>query len=662
MIQGPMITSADWDRRPGWRPEWLETDAYGGYASGPVRGPRTRRYHALLLTAMRPPGERVVLVNGFEAWVETAAGRTALTTQAYMPDVEDPDGARRLAGFQAEPWPRWRFRLENGSEVEHDLLVAREAAETWLRWRLVGSTEGVRLVVRPLLSGRDYHALHRENGAFRFEAEQDGEGSVRWQPYGSLPAIEGWSNADYAHDPVWYRSFRYDEERRRGLDFIEDLGSPGTFTWHFDQGDAVLRLRAVPGPAPDVGADDDGTPLARADAVFAAERASREVVPAGPARAGRHYVVRRGTGLTILAGFPWFTDWGRDTFVAMRGLCLATGRLDVARDILLAWSGSVSDGMLPNRFADAGDVPEYNTVDGSLWFAVAVREYLAAAARAGAASDEVSDRLHAAVGAIVAGYRRGTRYGIRLDPDGLVAAGEPGSQLTWMDAKIGDHVVTPRIGKPVEVQALWLNALRFAALRDPELEPLIAQGLASFRSRFWNPDEGCLYDVVDVDGVAGRLDAAFRPNQIFAVGGLPDALLDGEPARQVVETVEFRLLTPTGLRSLAPGSPGYRARYEGNPYERDTAYHQGTVWPWLLGPFVEAWLRVRGSDPETRTEARTRFLAPWRDLTMVAGLGHIPEVFDAGPPQGPGGCPFQAWSLGELIRIEVLLAEEAPPP
>jgi predicted glycogen debranching enzyme len=355
----------------------------------------------------------------------------------------------------------------------------------------------------------------------------------------------------------------------------------------------------------------------------------------------------------LVAGYPWFTDWGRDTFIALRSLCLATGRLDVAREIVLEWAAAVSDGMLPNRFADAGESAEYNAVDASLWYVVAGHEWIAAARGDVAAADRA--RFDAAVDAILEGYAKGTRYGIRADDDGLLTAGAPGVQLTWMDAKVGDWVVTPRRGKPVEVQALWINALRLAGVRRDEWRALAEVAEAGFAARFWNEAAATLFDVVDADGVAGAVDASLRANQILAVGGLPFALLDGARARSVVDAVEAKLWTPLGLRSLAPDDPAYVGRYAGGVRERDAAYHQGTVWPWLAAPFVEAWLRVRGASPEAKAIARERFLAPLRAHLGSAGLGHVSEVADGDAPHAPGGCPFQAWSLGALLRIEVLL-------
>jgi predicted glycogen debranching enzyme len=310
--------------------------------------------------------------------------------------------------------------------------------------------------------------------------------------------------------------------------------------------------------------------------------------------------------------------------------------------------------MLPNRFSDRGEAPEYNAVDASLWYAVCVHELFEAHERAGAdlAPGERA-RLLDAVDAILRGYQRGTRHGIVVDTDGLVAAGAPGVQLTWMDARVGDEVVTPRSGKPVEVQALWWNALQGAARVDPSWKALAERAQASFVARFWNEARGMLYDVVDVDHVAGRDDPSFRPNQLFAVGGLPHALLEGARARAVVEACERALWTPLGMRSLAPGEPGYAPRYAGGPEQRDRVYHQGTVWPWLLGAFVEGWLRVRGGSASARQEARARFVAPLVEHLAQAGLGHVSEIADADRPHMPRGCPFQAWSVAELLRLEL---------
>ena len=315
--------------------------------------------------------------------------------------------------------------------------------------------------------------------------------------------------------------------------------------------------------------------------------------------------------------------------------------------------------MLPNRFAEAGEAPEYNSVDASLWYVVAVREFLAAARKA---KHHVTvadcEALDAAVDSILDGYARGTRFGIKLDDDGLLGAGERGQQLTWMDARVDGREITPRIGKPVEVQALWINALA----GDPKRRDLFDRARRSFLQRFWIESDGYLCDVVDCDHRAGTADRTFRPNQIFAVGGLPVSLLDDARARRIVDQVERRLVTPIGLRSLAPGEIGYAAHYTGGPAQRDSAYHRGTVWPWLIGAFVEAWLRVRGSTPQAKREAGRRFVQPLLRHLDDAGLGHVSEIADADAPHQPRGCPFQAWSVAELLRVSEHVLKDSPPP
>ena len=636
------------------RTEWLEADGLGGFASGTTSGIRTRRYHALLLAATTPPTGRVVLVNGLDAWVEReGTSPEYLTRQRYSPDVVAPEHGAALEGFEAEPWPTWRWRLEDGTEIEQELFLSRGLPLVALRWRVMaGRREGV-LAVRPFLSGRDSHATHHENGAFRFDAERAGA-LLTWRPYSGVPGITALTDGRYEPDAQWYRGFLYSEERARGLDHVEDLASPGVFRWDLASGDAVLML-SVAGALP---AESAAAPTyAR---LRRAERARRERAGSPLELAADAYLVRRSEGRTVVAGYPWFTDWGRDTFIALRGLCLATGRLAEARSILLEWAGHVSEGMLPNRFADQGDSPEYNTVDASLWYVVAVHDYLRAVeARGRRVPTRERRALADAVQAILAGHVRGTRYGIRATEDGLLASGEPGVQLTWMDAKVGDWVVTPRTGKAVEIQALWLNALRVAEEFTAAYRSVWERGSRTFAERFWNADGGGLYDVVDVDHVDGRMDPAVRPNQIFAVGGLPWPLLDGARARQVVDLVEATLWTPLGLRTLAPGSDGYRPRYEGGVLSLDGAYHQGTVWPWLIGPFVEAWVRVRGGGPAVRREAHSRFLTPIIEHLRTAGLGHVSEIADAEAPHQLRGCPFQAWSVAEALRLlHGVLAEE----
>jgi predicted glycogen debranching enzyme len=629
--------------------EWLEADGLGGFASGTVSGVRTRRYHGLLVPATIPPAGRTILVNGFEAWVELPGATLAISSQRYNPDILYPDGASRLSSFRLEPWPIWTFELSEGLAIEQEFFAVHGTKTVALSWRILGDCSvPAKLRVRPLLSGRDFHSTHHENNSFQFTAIEKPE-QVIWHPYHDLSSIAARSNGSYRHDPCWYRNFLYVEEQRRGLDCIEDLASPGVFEWEISTDPAVLLLAAQ-----QTNSNQSEAALHFYDSLRYKERSRRYQFSTPQRLAADTYIVKRGEGRTIIAGYPWFGDWGRDAFIAMRGLCLATGRPDDARDILVQWSTAVSEGMLPNRFPDHGETPEFNSVDASLWYIIAVQDYLQSCQNqspAVAVSDTDRQKLQNAVDAILIGYARGTRFGIKLDDDGLLACGQPGVQLTWMDAKVRDWVVTPRIGKPVEVQALWLNALWIGSQFSPQWKDLFDKGKASFEERFWNEAAGGLFDVIDCDHRSGSNDPSLRPNQIFAVGGLPLQLIKGERAARLVGTIEANLLTPVGLRSLAPKESAYVPHYEGGVAQRDGSYHQGTVWPWLIGAFVEAWLRVRGNTSEAKAEARGRFLPPLRDHLHEAGLNHISEIVDAEPPHTPKGCPFQAWSMGEYLRL-----------
>ncbi len=627
------------------RREYLEADGLGGFASGTVAGPRTRRYHGLLVVARQPPVDRVLLVQGFEATLVRGPSRVAVTAQRYAPGVVT-GASRAVERFQLDPWPTWELRLEDGTLVRQEIVALHHTLSVAVRWTLLEG-EAARLEVRPLLAGRDIHALHHENDVLRLDTRVNGA-HLAWQTYESMPIIHSWAEAQYTPAPVWYRRFELTEELARGFGGLEDGASPGVLTFDLRPGPAACWLLSTAPPL-----DTDGAAGPVIEGFIATERSRRFRLGGPLERAADAYIVRRGEGRSIIAGYPWFTDWGRDTFIALRGLCLATGRLPDGRAVLLAWAGEVSEGMLPNRFVDQGGEPEFNAVDASLWFVIAAHEYLAAARRHESGSLAADrQRLGAAVQQILAGYARGTRFGIVADEDGLLRCGVAGVQLTWMDARVGDWVVTPRIGKPVEVQALWINALRIGGRRWAAMR---RRAESAFVHRFWNEELGCLHDVVDVDHVAGQADARVRPNQVLAVGGLPWPLLHGNRARRVVEVVERELWTPLGPRSLAASAAGYAAHYAGGPSERDAAYHMGTVWPWLAGPFIEAWLRVHRG-PRAVADARRRFLEPLLAHAEAAGVGHVSEVADAEPPFTPGGCPFQAWSVGELLRIQRMLA------
>ena len=638
--------------------EWLEADGLGGFAMGTASGIRTRRYHGLLCVARTPPTGRVLLVSAVEAWVDAGRGPRALSSHHYLPAVTHPDGASRLLSFTCEPFPTWTYELEDELRVVHELFVSRGSAQVVQRWRLEGAPRPAKLTLRPLLAARDVHTLRRESVELALTSSIDG-GCVRWKPDVALPGIVAHTSGVFRAEPQWYRDFLYLEERARGYDFVEDLASPGFFEHDLGSGEAALVLSAegvgastsaVPGNAP------VGSSVAE---LFERERARRAT--ATPLeRAADSYLVKRGAGRSLIAGYPWFTDWGRDTFLALRGLLLARGKTAEAAEILLAWAEHVSEGMLPNRFPDQSpgpdkkEEPEYNSVDASLWFVVAVEETLAAHKSLARAERAVLER---AALEILAGYAGGTRFGIHADVDGLLACGAPGLQLTWMDAKVDGQVMTPRTSKPVEIQALWIQALSFGARFEKRFRALVEKASAGFEPRFWNDTVGYLNDVVDCEHVRGTADTSLRPNQVLAIGGLARTLVSDAHARRVLDVVERELWTPLGLRTLPSWDPRYQGRYAGSPYERDRAYHQGTVWPWLLGPFVEAWVRQQGSSAEAKRMARARFVAPLLAHLAEAGLGHVSEVADGDAPHVPGGCPFQAWSLGELLRLErVVLA------
>lgn len=626
--------------------EWLETDGLGGYAMGRADGLRTRRYHALLTVARTPPTGRVTLVSGVDAWVETRSGSFAISSQRYTPDVVAPDGVSRMSGFSHEPWPTWHYQLPDGTQVVHELIMHHDAPLVVLSWRLL-KPSSARLVVRPYFAVRDAHGTTHENAEFCFKAHQDRQ-RLDWRPYAEMPAITAITSGQFHAEPLWYRNFQYDEERERGLPFTEDLASPGTLQFSLDDGAAVVAFASDTSLIPEL----LGLPaLELFDHVAASELRRREAFPSWLHRAADAYIVRRAAGRTIVAGYPWFVDWGRDTFIAVRGLCIAGGRLDDARAILLEWAHHVVDGMLPNFFPEGTQTAEYNSVDASLWYVVAVHEYLEAVTgrRRSASSDE--EALGAAVASIIDGYMGGTRYGIAVDADGLLRAGESGRQLTWMDAKVGDSVVTPRIGKPVEIQALWINALRCTARWNPQLAAQADLAQVAFDAAFWNEETGCLFDVVDVDHEPGRVDSSIRPNQLLAVGGLPWAIVTGTRAKRVMAVVESSLWTPAGLRSLAKTDAAYIGRYGGDVWQRDAAYHQGTIWPWLTGAYVEAWVRVRGATDAVKQEARKRFLVPLLAHYESASPGQLGEIADGDAPHTARGCPFQAWSVGEAIRL-----------
>lgn len=597
--------------------EWLETNGRGSYASSTTTGQNTRRYHGLLVAALEPPVARKVLLSKLD---ETIDGRFELGVNEYPDGVLHPRGDLLLRDFHSDPWPTWRYEAGTGIVLEKRLFLVYAEDTVVVEYELIGGGPECQLDVRPLIAFRDFHSLTHENGALDARIDQADPEAVTLKPYADLPPLRFLHNADRVEPSgYWYRRFQYSEERARGLDYEEDLFQP--FTLRF-------RLTAAEQPRAAIIAtlNPDRHPR-DADQLRERERARRSKFSSTLERAADHFLVKRGAGWTILAGYHWFSDWGRDTMIALPGLTLATRRFDEARQILETFANSVNQGMLPNRFPDAGETPEYNTVDATLWFFEAARRYLEATGDRPFVINQLVPRLRE----IVDWHIRGTRYQIHVDPaDGLLHCGETGVQLTWMDAKVGDWVVTPRRGKPVEIQALWHNALRFlhSQTGDPLYGSMAQRVHDAFLPAFWNPAANCLYDVIDGD----RRDPSIRPNQLLAIS-LPRSLVDPATKAAILDTVRRELLTPFGLRTLAPADPQYRGQYRGGVLERDGAYHQGTVWPWLLGPYLAA----SGED-----------VAPY--LTAFAPFaGLVPEIFDADAPHEPKGCIAQAWSVAALL-------------
>jgi len=634
--------------------EWLETNGIGGFASATITGANTRRYHGLLTAALHPPVGRYVLLSKLEETLFLDGAKFDLSSNVYAGAVH-PEGHKLLKSFRLDPFPVFTYEV-GGIEIEKRVFMVHGENTTVVEYEVRGEASCT-LEVRPLLAFRDYHSTTHANQALNPSvSEGDGETSV--QPYDGLPRLYFAHNARWvAREGNWYYNFDYPRERERGLDSAEDLFEP-----------LVLQFEIAGGGTAAVIASTEPHNIATSDTLRRNEIARRAAIRAASpvdnalvadlAAAADQFIVTRGGDLhTVIAGYHWFADWGRDTMIALPGLTLATGRFDIARDILLAFSRVADMGMLPNRFPDVGERPEYNTVDASLWYFEAIRKFLEYT------HDYawVKENLYDTMKSIVDWHLLGTRFDIKCGHDGLVGAGGPDTQLTWMDAKIGDFVATPRNGKPVEIQALWYNALRLteslaARFEDAEVEKLLAgiapRTLESFNEQFWNEEAGCLYDVVNGE----FKDSSIRPNQVIALS-LGYTMVPPDRARSILAVVERELLTDCGLRTLAPFDVRYCGKCDGGPIERDSAYHQGTIWPWLLGPFITAYVRVHQEDaPEGNTDAREQagvWLSRFKDHLSVAGLGSISEILDADPPYAPRGCIAQAWSVSEILRAMV---------
>lgn len=632
------------------RLEWLETNGLGSYAMGTVAGANTRRYHGLLCAAVRPPVDRRMMLQALEVEVRSNGERFPLSTHLYGETVH-PDGWTRLTGFRLDPWPVWTYRAGN-MVIEQAVFMPHGRNVTVVQYTCLEAEHPLSMCNRVLLAPRDHHHLGCACVDFEMDVEMHkGEPTLVMEGYPplTLQIIGGdfWPSSD------WYYRFTYPEEQARGLDYIEDLYTPGAIEWTLRAGETATLIASTEGPLSE-----------SVEELMQAERARREALVAGVAEedevarklllAADQFVVARPdqgpTAKSIIAGYPWFGDWGRDSMIAFHGLLLSTGRFEEAKGVLRAYAAAMEDGLIPNLFSEEGGGAAYNTVDATLWMFVAAKRYYERTGDLDFFRDELFDRL---VWAITL-HMQGTRYGIGMDEDGLLSAGDESSQLTWMDAKVGDWVVTPRHGKAVEINALWYSAVRtlefFARKLDRDYAKyarLARQIKESFVREFWSEELGYCYDCVRGE----EKDASLRPNQILALA-LPYSLLSVDQERSVLRVVTEKLLTPYGLRTLSPEDPAYRGRYEGDPVSRDGAYHQGTVWPWLLGPYLSAYFVLSNRSPESKQWVR-ELVQPLLDHLSGPGLGQLPEVFDGDPPHRPGGCPAQAWSVAALLRIWV---------
>ena len=640
------------DPRQALSQEWLVTNGLGGFASGTVAQANTRRYHGLLVAALKPPVDRIVMLAKLDASADYLGGRYPLSCNEFGDGTLTPGGCAQLAKFAYDgQMPTWTFALAD-AVLEQRIWMARGANTCYVSYTLRHATAPLDLELVPLCTYRDYHS--HTQGAWPLGVEAEPAGCTVTAFSGARPFRLSIDRGEFKAAADWYWNFHHRLEAERGLDASENLFRPGLF-----------RARLQPGETLNfVASCDSGAAAPAAQSLLAQRQRSqallRDLHAGTPdwvrdlVLAADDFIVARAdasgsnSGTTVIAGYPWFSDWGRDTMIALPGLTLATQRLSDAAAILRTFARHISDGMLPNRFPDDGEAAEYNTVDATLWYFHAIDCYL----KAGGDVTLLRD-LYPLLQEILRWHQRGTRHGIRVDAqDGLLFAGEPGVQLTWMDAKVGDWVVTPRIGKPVEINALWHYALatmaRWALQLDDRAHAAqylaaAQQVAASFRRRFWNEERQYLNDVVDVPG-SSTPDSSLRPNQIFAVS-LDTELLTNEQARAVVDSCARELLTPVGLRSLAGGDPAYAPHYQGGPRERDGRYHQGTVWNWLLGPFALAHWRVHGD----ALHALALLAASAPHLTEGC-IGQVSEIFDAAPPHTPRGCFAQAWGVAETLR------------
>ncbi len=635
--------------------EWLVTNGIGGFACGTISGALTRRYHGLLLAALTPPVGRTLLVAKLEDVAEYAGRAHHLYANRWASGSVDSPGLDSLERFRLEGTvPVWNFALADAL-LEKSIWMEHGANTTYVRYHLRRGRAAIRLTLKALVNYRDYHNVtHAGDWQMRTEAFGAGVRVIAFE--GAAPFYLQCESAEARAQHAWCRDFDLPQERARGLEDREDHLHAATFELTLDPGRSVTVALCTEPQSSLNGGSAWQRQQARERSLLAAWAEAQPQAAGAPGwvrqlvLAADQFIVARPladdpAAVSVIAGYPWFADWGRDTMIALPGLTLATGRSEVARKILRTFARFVDQGMLPNNFPDRDAKPDYNTVDAALWFFEAVRQAAGTGDRL--EDDALLRDLFPVLAEMIDWHLRGTRFNIHANADGLLYAGEPGVQLTWMDAKVGDWVVTPRIGKPVEVNALWYNALmtmlgfaRRLGRPTASYEFLARQVEQSFQ-RFWNKSADCLFDVID--GPNGN-DPSLRPNQIFAVS-LAHSALTLAQQKAVVDAVARQLLTSHGLRSLAPDAAGYQPNYGGSPHERDAAYHQGTVWSWLLGPFALAHFRAYNDAAQAAS-----FLEPMAHHLRDAGLGSVSEIFDGGAPFAARGCFAQAWSVAEILR------------
>jgi predicted glycogen debranching enzyme len=637
--------------------EWLTTNRIGAFASGTLAGCNTRRYHGLLVAATSPPVGRIMMLSTVMERLETGGESYDLATNEFD-TVFSPTGYQHLTEFRNEAAITFVYRIGE-CELTKDILLADAENAVTLRYTLRGASG--RLVLSPFAAIRDFHELRLASRANQLTFLTSESGAIVKDSENPTYTLDlGAHGGRFVPAPDWWYSFHYRNEAARGQDAQEDLYSPGRFEYELqDQGQCFFTAALNDPVSFDFDAALRRRTERRADLAAsvgpAADETSRALAISGDAFIVNRDFPNAATSATILAGYHWFADWGRDAFVSLPGLLLTTRQFSRARKVFNTFAQHLSDGMIPNCFDDYGASPHYNSIDASLWFIIAVERYIQAT------GDKAfwKDSLLAVCDTILHTYREGAAFDIRADADGLLTGGSIQTQLTWMDAALDGQTVTPRYGKAVEINALWCSAHRIMANRcggsDERLGRHYAQ-LAdviepAFEQLFWNPKRQCLFDCVNEDGP----DAAIRPNQIFAVS-LPHSPLAIDKQRAVLATVKKHLLTPRGLRTLSPEDPNYCPHYQGSPHQRDRAYHQGTVWAWLIGPFIEAHLKA-SPNRSAAIEQAEAWLDEFDEHLAGAAIGHVSEIFDGDPPHQARGCVAQAWSTAELLRAKMLVRE-----